>query len=60
MYLLSSHESYSLNRVIIHGFFPMLRHQISFLILQVSVPLLNLIEMGNGFKSSEWKEWTDK
>lgn len=44
-----------LNRVIIHGFFPMLRHQFFFIILKVSVPLLNLIEMGNGFKNSEWK-----
>lgn len=49
----SSHESYSLSRPIIHGFFPVLRHQISFIILKVSVPLLNLIDMGNGFKSSE-------
>lgn len=54
--MLSSHESYSLSRAITHGFFPVLRHQISFIILKVSVPLLNLIDMGNGFKISKQKE----
>lgn len=50
MQLLISHESHSLNRTIINSFFPELRHQISFITLKISVPLLNLIEMGNGFQ----------